>query len=210
MFRFLHLFLGLAALALAASPATPLPAAASPALAVPDTGAVFTRAAYPPDARATGPGDLVLSAPGRGQGQVISLTGSEQRFFGPSASVWQSNGWAVVQGTRLHGNFAYTGSGVTLAGTLTAYVNASLDANSGGYTWGRVTYTDTATHMTCSGSVNGKITNALGTLAVVTYCRTGAMLVGHVQDFESYPKNTAPPQWIKGNFDGVLISPGGR
>ena len=53
----------------------------------------------------------------------------------------------------------------------TALVNATLDANGNGHTWGVVTYTDAATGVTCTGTTRGKITNALATLTLVARLR---------------------------------------
>jgi hypothetical protein len=140
------------------------------------------------------------------QSTVTALNGSEQRFFNPPTSHWVSNGLIQVRGVRLTGTFSSSGSGVTPAGTLIEYTNASLDATNNGYTWGTVTYTDKATGLQCTGTVNGRITDAPGTLAIVTQCRNGAMLVGTVHDASTEPANVAPPVSVKSNFDGVYIS----
>jgi hypothetical protein len=146
------------------------------------------------------------AAPELKQAKVIALTGSEQRFFGPPTSVSVSNGLTQVRGVKLTGTFAFSGSGVNLAGTETVSTNASLDATNNGYTWGTMTYMDTATGLKCTGSVNGQIINALGTLIIVAPCSNGALLVGTVQDVSTDPPNVAPPTSVKSTFKGVYIS----
>jgi hypothetical protein len=142
------------------------------------------------------------------QPAVTALTGSEQRFFSPTTSVWVSNGLTQVRGVRLTGTFAFSGSDVNLAGTETVVTNASLDATNNGDTWGTNTYT--ATGLKCTGSANGQIINALGTLIIVAPCGNGAMLVGTVQDVSTDPPNVAPPKSVKSTFKGVYISPTDR
>jgi hypothetical protein len=121
-----------------------------------------------------------------------------------------SNGLMQVRGIRLTGTFAFSGSGVNLAGTETVVTNGSLGAGNNGLTWGVNTYTDTATGLQCTGPVNGQIINALGTLTVVAPCRNGAMLVGTVQDVSTEPANVAPPTSVKSTFKGILIGPSDR
>jgi hypothetical protein len=149
-------------------------------------------------------------APKAPQAQVTAMTGSEQRFFGPPASVWVSNGLTEVRGVKLTGTFAFSGSGVNLAGTETVVTNASLDATNNGYTWGTNTYTDTATGLKCTGAVNGPLVNSLATLIIVAPCRNGGMLVGTVQDISTDPPNAAPPVSVKSSFKGVYIGPSDR
>jgi hypothetical protein len=150
------------------------------------------------------------AAPQALQAKVTAITGSEQRFFGPPASVWVSNGLTQVRGVPLTGTFAFSGRGVKLAGTETVVTNASLDDTNNGYTWGTNTYTDTATGLKCTGSANGPLINSLATLIIVAPCSNGGMLVGTVQDISTDPPNVAPPTSVKSSFKGIYISPSDR
>jgi hypothetical protein len=151
---------------------------------------------------------LAFAAPALARAQRIALTGTETRYFGAPERVWAADGLTQIRGLKLTGTFAYSGAGITLAGPLTVLSNATLDATGiGGNTWSMATYTDTATGVTCTGPVVGKIINALGTLTVVAPCSDGALLMGTLQDVETYPQDVAPPIWVRSNFNGVLLSP---
>jgi hypothetical protein len=149
-----------------------------------------------------------FAAPALARAQRIALTGTEQRYFGAPQHVWAADGLTQIRGLSQTGAFAFSGAGITLVGPETALINAMLDANGNGQTWGVVTHTDAATGVTCTGPVVGKVTSGLGTLTVVAPCSDGALLMGTLHDTETFPPGQTPPTWVRSNFDGVLLSPG--
>jgi hypothetical protein len=150
---------------------------------------------------------LSPAVPTLAQAQRTALTGSEQRYFGVPARAWVAGGVTQIRDLPLTGTFAFSGAGVTLAGSETVLANAVLDGNGNGITWAVNTYTDAASGVTCTGPVGGKITNFLATLSVVAPCSDGALLKGTLQDVETFPAGQAPPVWVRSHFDGVLLSP---
>src|SRR5207247_5983025 len=108
----------------------------------------------------------------------------------------------------LTGTFAFSGAGVTLAGPETQLVNARVDANGNGQSWGKVTYTDAATGATCRGIVQGPLTNGLITATVVAPCSDGSLLKGTLQDTLTLPHGQVPPSEVRSTFTGVLLIPG--
>jgi hypothetical protein len=148
------------------------------------------------------------AAPALARAERTALTGTEQRFFGVPDRVWAADGLTQIRGLALTGTFAFSGEGITLAGSQTQVSNATLDANANGHTWGEVTYTDAATGVTCTGPVLGKITQGLATLKVVAPCSDGTLLKGTVQDTSTDPPGQAPPASVMSDFNGVLLSPG--
>ena len=149
-----------------------------------------------------------FAAPSLAGAQHIALTGEEIRYFGPAGDVFFANGWVQVRDQQINGNFSLNGDGITLMGTDAQLSNAKIDATNNGYASGKATYTMSATGVTCTGPIHGKIIDALGTLAVVAPCSDGSLLMGTWQDVEVYPPNTAPPQWVRSEFNGVLLAPG--
>ena len=148
------------------------------------------------------------AVPALAQAQRTVLTGTDQRFFGAPARVWVADGLTQIRDLPQTGTFSFSGAGVTLAGPENDRVNGTLDASGNGHAWGTVTFTDSATGVTCSGISQGKITNGLGVIKVVAHCSNGALLRGTLQDTETYPPGQAPPIWVKSNFTGALLSPG--
>jgi hypothetical protein len=148
------------------------------------------------------------AAPGLAQARRTTLTGTDQRFFGMPARVWVADGLTQVRGLPQTGHFAFSGAGVTLAGSENDVANGTIDADNNGHVWATVTYTDTATGAICTGSLQGELTNALATNALVTRCSNGALLKGTLRDTETFPAGVAPPIWVKSDFTGELLSPG--
>ena len=148
------------------------------------------------------------AAPALAQAQRTVLTGTDQRFFGAPARVWVADGLTQVRGIPQTGTFAFSGAGVTLAGTENDLVNGTLDANGNGHAWGMLSFTDAVSGVTCSGISEGEITHALAVNSVVAHCSDGTLLKGTLQDTETYPAGQAPPTWVKSDFTGVLLSPG--
>jgi len=151
---------------------------------------------------------LPSAAPALAQAQRTALTGTDQRFFGAPARVWAADGLTQVRGIPQTGTFAFSGAGVTLAGSETDTANGTLDADGNGHVWATVTFTDAATGVTCTGIAQGELTNALATNAVVARCSNGALLKGTLRDTETFPPGQAPPVWVKSDFTGELLNPG--
>jgi hypothetical protein len=161
-------------------------------------------------AAASGPkvvqGTFIASMPARAQ--QTALQGTETRFFGAPDRVLVADGLTQIRGLKLTGSFTFSGAGITLSGSETASVNAVIDANGNGQTWGVVTYTDAATGVTCTGTVVGKITGGLGSLTLNALCSDRTHLKGTVQDTSTAPPGQVPPSSVMSTFNGELLSPG--
>ncbi len=149
-----------------------------------------------------------FAAPMRAGAQQTAITGTDTRFFGVPEQVWSAGATTQIRGLALTGTFAFSGAGVTLAGTETQVTNATLFAGGDGITWGNVTYTDAATGVTCTGTIIGKITDALATLKVNARCSDGKLLKGTLQDVSTDPPGQVPPSSVTSQFTGVLLNPG--
>ncbi len=134
-----------------------------------------------------------------------ALTGTEHMFFGAPGSVSVSDGWVQVRDVPLTGTFDF---GV-LQGTETQLVNAKLDPATGnGIVWGTVTYTNSATGVTCSGVREGKLTNYLITAKITARCSDGSLLKGMLQDtYVIFPPGSPMPGEVYSDFNGELLSP---
>ena len=134
-----------------------------------------------------------------------SLSGTEHMFFGAPGSVRTSDGWVQLRDVPLTGTFDFG----TLQGTETQLVNAKLDPITGdGIVWGTVTYTDSATGITCSGVRDGKLTNYLITAKIVARCSDGSLMKGTLQDTSViFPPGSPVPGEVYSDFDGELLSP---
>jgi hypothetical protein len=153
---------------------------------------------------------FITRDPTLGRVQRAVVTGTEERFFHPdpqTTRVWVNGGLTQIRDLGLTGTSTFSGAGVTLTGPEIQLTNARLDDTANGYTWGVVTYKDTATGLTCTGSVRGNITNGLGSLEVVAPCSDGALLKGNLRDISTDPPGKAPPDSVKSSFSGVLYGP---
>ncbi len=149
-----------------------------------------------------------FAAPARTGAEKTPLTGTETRHFGVPDRVWNAGSVTQIRGLALTGTFAFSGEGVNLAGTETVVTNATLFGGGGGITWGVATYTDTATGVTCTGTVIGQIIDALGTLKLNAPCSDGKLLRGTLQDVSTDPPGQVPPSSVTSQFTGVLLTPG--
>src|SRR5262245_29615179 len=160
-------------------------------------------------AAASGPkvvqGTVTASMPERAQ--QTALQGTETRFFGVPDRVWVADGLTQIRGLKLTGSFTFSGAGITLSGSETANVNAVIDANGNGQTWGVNTYTDAASGVTCTGTVVGTITGGLGRLTLNALCSDRTHLKGTVQDTSTAPPGQVPPSSVTSTFNGELLSP---
>ena len=147
------------------------------------------------------------AAPALARAQQVVVAGTDDRFFGVPASVIVADGWTQIRGLPLTGTFAFSGAGVTLAGAETQIVDAKMDANGDGRSWGHVTYTDVATGVTCTGIIQGPLTHGLITASVVAPCSNGGLLKGTLHDTLTLPPHQAPPSEVRSNFNGTLLIP---
>ena len=148
---------------------------------------------------------LLATTPALAKTQRTALAGTEHMFFGAPGSVSVSGGWVQLRDVPLAGNFDFG----TLQGSETQLVNAKLDPVTGnGIVWGVVTYTDSATGITCSGVREGKLTNYLITAKIVARCSDGSLLQGTLQDTSVILPPGAPvPSEVYSDFNGELLSP---
>ena len=133
------------------------------------------------------------------------LGGTEHMFFGAPGSVSASGGWVQLRDVPLTGTFDFG----ALQGTETQLVNAKLDPATGnGTVWGVVTYTDSATGLTCSGVRVGKLTAYLITATINAKCSDGSLLKGTLQDTSViFPPGSPVPGEVFSEFNGALLSP---
>ena len=135
-----------------------------------------------------------------------ALSGTADNFIaGAPASVWEADGWVQQRGVAFAGTFDFG----ALKGTETELVNAKLNPVTGeGHIWGAVTYTDSATGVTCSGIREGQLTHFLLTAKIVAQCSDGSLLRGTVQDVKLiFPPGSPAPSEVISQFDGELLSP---
>jgi hypothetical protein len=139
------------------------------------------------------------------QAERAAISGTEHMFFGPPGSVSTSGGWVQLRDVSLTGTFDF---GV-LQGTETQLANAKLDPVTGnGIVWGTVTYTDSATGITCSGVREGKLTNYLITAKINARCSDGSLLQGTLQDASAiFPPGSPVPGEVYSEFNGELLIP---
>lgn len=108
---------------------------------------------------------LLVVTPAIAQAERIILEGTEDIFIaGAPSRVWEADGWSQHRDVPFTGTFDF---GV-MQGMETQLVNAKLNPVTGeGRVWGVVTYTDSSTGITCSGTLEAKLTNFLRTAKVV-------------------------------------------
>ena len=148
---------------------------------------------------------LLNTIPVFANAQHTALTGTEHMFFGAPGSVSVSGGWVQLRDVPLTGTFDFG----ALQGIETQLVNAKLDLATGnGIVWGTVTYTDSATGITCSGVREGKLSNYLITAKINAKCSDGSLLRGTLQDTSViFPPGSPVPGEVYSDFNGELISP---
>ena len=134
-----------------------------------------------------------------------ALAGPEHMYFGIPGRVWLADGLVQQREVPLTGSFDF---GI-LKGTETQLGNATLDPVTGnGHVWGTVTYTDSATGITCSGTRQGKVINFLVSAEIVARCSDGSLLKGTLQDVSIVvPPGSPVPTEVYSDFSGQLLSP---
>ena len=140
------------------------------------------------------------------QAERTVLEGTEDIFIaGAPARVWEADGWVQQRDIPFTGTFDFG----ELEGTETQLANAKLNPATGeGHVGGTVTYTDSATGITCTGIREGKLTNFLITAKIVARCSDGSLLRGTLQDVELiFPPGSPAPSEVISHFNGELLSP---
>jgi hypothetical protein len=135
-----------------------------------------------------------------------AVEGTEDMFIaGAPGRVWAADGWIQQRDIPFTGTFDFG----ELKGTETQVANARLNPLTGeGHVWGTVTYTDSATGITCTGIRQGQLTNFLLTAKIVARCSDGSLLRGTLQDVELvFPPGSPAPSEVISHFDGELLSP---
>jgi hypothetical protein len=148
---------------------------------------------------------LLITNPALAQAQRTDVAGTEHMFFGIPGSVSVSGKLVQLRDIPLTGTFDF---GI-LQGDETQLVNARLDPVTGnGIVWGTVTYTDSATGITCTGVREGKLTNYLITAKINARCSDGSLLQGTLQDTSViFPPGSPIPNEVHSEFRGELLSP---
>jgi hypothetical protein len=132
------------------------------------------------------------------------LSGTEHMFLaGAPARAWAAGGWVHQRDVPLTGTFDFG----AMKGTETQLASAKLDPLTGeGHVWGVVTYTDSATGITCSGTREGQLTNFLLTAKIVARCSDGSLLKGTLQDIViNFPPGSPAPSDVISEFNGELL-----
>ena len=149
---------------------------------------------------------LLTPATAFAQAERTALSGTEDNFgAGAPALMWQADGWVQQRDVPFTGTFDFG----AMKGTEKQLVNAKLNPATGeGRVWGTVTYTDSATGITCSGIRQGQLTNLLLTATIVARCSDGSLLSGTVQDVQLiFPPGSPAPSEVISHFAGELLSP---
>jgi len=151
-------------------------------------------------------GSLLTVTTARAQAGRTSLDGTEYvSIAGAPGRVWEAHGWIQLRDAPFEGTFDFG----TMSGTLSQLVNARVNPVTGeGRVWGVVTYTDSATGITCSGILEARLTNFLRTAKVVAPCSDGSLLKGTIQDTELiFPPGSPAPSDVFSEFNGELLNP---
>ena len=136
----------------------------------------------------------------------VALEGQEHvAIAGASGSVHEADGWIQLRDVSFAGTFDFG----MMSGTETQILNAKVNPATGeGHVWGVVTYTDSATGVTCSGLREGNLTNFYITAKIVAQCSDGSILKGTLQDVELiFPPGAPAPSEVVSQFEGELLSP---
>ena len=138
--------------------------------------------------------------------QRTALEGQEHvAIAGAPGGVQEANGWLQLRDIPFEGTFDFG----TMSGTETQLLNAKVNPATGeGHVWGKVTYTDSATGVTCSGLREGELTDFYITAKIVAQCSDRSILKGTLQDIElTFPPGAPAPSEVSSHFNGELLSP---
>jgi hypothetical protein len=138
--------------------------------------------------------------------QRTALEGQEHvAIAGAPGSLQEADGWLQLRDIPFEGTFDFG----TMSGTETQLLNAKINPATGeGHVWGKVTYADSTTGVTCSGLREGELTDFYITAKIVTQCSDGSILKGTLQDVElTFPPGAPAPSEVISHFNGELLSP---
>lgn len=140
---------------------------------------------------------MLGATPAFAKAQRTVLDGTEHKYFGVPERTWTAGPWEIHAGQTLPGTFDFG----ALKGTLVWVANDQIDFSTGnGHVWGKVSYTDTASGVTCTGTVDGKITAFFLTAHIAAPCSDGSLMTGTLQD--TFNNGVE----ILSNFHGELLS----
>lgn len=138
--------------------------------------------------------------------QQTAVSGDQQAMVsGPPASVQRAGKWTIVTNAPLTGTFAFSGDGVSLAGTLTRVVSVKIDSGNNGILWGTVNYVDSRTGVTCAGFNHGRLINNFLTGNVVASCTDGSLLRGTLQDTDITYDAHGTLSAVTTHFTGTIL-----
>jgi hypothetical protein len=143
---------------------------------------------------------LPSASPALARAQRTALEGTETKFFHPETldRTIIAGPWEIHIGQTVTGVFDFG----ALAGTLVWEATDRIDFSTGnGQVRGKVSYTDIASEVTCTGNAVGKITSFLLTAKIVAQCSDGSKLQGTLQDTSNNGVQ------INSTFHGELLSP---
>jgi hypothetical protein len=141
---------------------------------------------------------MLGTTPAFAQAQRTVLAGTEHKYFGIPERTWSAGPWEIHANQTLPGTFDFG----ALKGSLVWVANDQIDFSTGnGHVWGKVSYTDTASGVTCSGTVDGKITAFFLNANIVAPCSDGSLMRGTLQDTSNNGIE------INSTFNGELLSP---
>ena len=143
---------------------------------------------------------MLGAAPALARAQRTPLSGTEVKLFdfGTVTRAWVSGPWNHDQDITAAGTFDFG----ALAGTVVWVANDKIDFSTGdGRVWGKVTYTDTASGVTCTGTAEGKLTGFLLTAHIVAPCSDGSLLKGTLHDVSNDLIG------LHSTFEGELLAP---
>ncbi|MEP7358720.1 MAG: hypothetical protein ABI847_15845 [Anaerolineales bacterium] len=122
---------------------------------------------------------MLGTTPAFARAERTVLAGTETKNFGPAQRVWSAGPWDFHRDATLYGTFDFG----ALKGTLVWVATDRFDFSTGnGRVWGKVSYTDTASGVVCSGTGQGPVTGFLLTAQIVAKCSDGSQLKGTLQD----------------------------
>ena len=140
---------------------------------------------------------MLGATPAFAKAQRTVLDGTEHKYFGVPQRTWTAGPWEIHADQTLLGDFDFG----ALKGTLVWVSTDQFDFSTGnGHVWGKMTYTDTASGLVCSGAGEGQITAYFLTANIVAPCSDGSLMTGTLQDTSNNGVE------IHSTFHGELLS----
>ena len=159
-------------------------------------GSRTTRAAVLPLALALSV--MLGTTPAFAKAQRTALDGTEQKFFGTPERTIYAGPWEIHRNSTLYGTFDFGALKGTLVWVATDQFNFPT---TNGRVRGKVSYTDTASGVICTGTADGKITAFFLTANIVAPCSDGSLMRGTLQDTSNNGVE------IFSTFHGELLTP---